>query len=139
LQQVDPVPVAFILFSWMPYARLMNTGVLRLKNTEYVEAARVAGVKNFKIIFRHLVPNSIAPVIVMGAKDVGGMVLCNQPLLSLDWAETLPGENCWHSAVIGSSAREDIHLLVGLFTCNGSIVVVRDWLEFAWRRLERCT
>ncbi|MBP9040433.1 MAG: ABC transporter permease [Anaerolineaceae bacterium] len=75
LQQFDPIPVAFILFSWMPYARLMNTAVLKLKNTEYVEAARVAGVKNFRIIFRHLIPNSIAPVIVMTAKDVGGMVL----------------------------------------------------------------
>lgn len=75
LQQVDPIPVAFILFSWMPYARLMNTGVLRLKNTEYVEAARVSGVKNSRIIFRHLIPNSITPIIVMGAKDVGGMVL----------------------------------------------------------------
>jgi len=75
LQQADPVPVAFILFSWMPYARLMNTAVLRLKKTEYVEAARVAGVRNSRIIFRHLIPNSITPVIVMGAKDVGGMVL----------------------------------------------------------------
>jgi peptide/nickel transport system permease protein len=74
-QKIDPVILAFILFSWMPYARVTNTMVMRLMKTEYVEAARVIGARNGRIIFRHILPNAISPVIVLGARDVGGMVL----------------------------------------------------------------
>lgn len=75
LQKIDPVILSFILFSWMPYARVTNTMVMRLMKTEYVEAARVIGARNGRIIFRHILPNAISPVIVLGARDVGGMVL----------------------------------------------------------------
>ena len=75
LQKIDPVMVAFILFSWMPYARMMNTMVLQLSQTEYVVAARALGAKRSRILFRHLMPNAITPAVVLAAKDVGGMVL----------------------------------------------------------------
>ncbi len=75
LQQIDPVLIAFILFSWMIYARMMNTVVLRIKQTEYIQAARALGASHLRIIFRHLIPNAIAPAIVLAARDVGGMVL----------------------------------------------------------------
>ena len=75
LQRIDPVMVAFILFSWMPYARIMNTVVLRLKQTEYIQATRALGAGHATVIFRHLLPNAIAPAVVLAARDVGGMVL----------------------------------------------------------------
>ncbi len=75
LQQINPVSIAFILFSWMPFARIMNTIVLRIKKTDYILAARALGVRNFRIIFKHILPNALAPVIVLAARDVGGMVL----------------------------------------------------------------
>ena len=75
LFNINPVMVAFILFSWMPYARIMNTVVLRIKQTEYVLAAHALGAGHATIIFRHLIPNAIAPVLVLAARDVGGMVL----------------------------------------------------------------
>lgn len=75
LRQVDPVMIAFILFSWMPYARIMHASVLRLKQAQYVQAAQVCGARHSRIIFKHLIPNAISPVIVLGARDVGGLVL----------------------------------------------------------------
>lgn len=75
LLKVEPVMIAFILFSWMPYARIMNTVVLRIKQTEFIEAARALGAGHTTIIFRHLIPNAISPVVVLAARDVGGMVL----------------------------------------------------------------
>ncbi len=75
LLKIDPVLIAFILFSWMPYARIMNTVVRRVRNTDYIEASRALGAGHSRLIFRHLIPNSITPIIVMAAKDVGGMVL----------------------------------------------------------------
>ncbi len=59
----------------MPYARLVNTTVMKIKSKSYIEAARSVGVRNGRIIFRHILPNSISPAIVLAARDVGGMVL----------------------------------------------------------------
>ncbi len=73
----NPLLIAFILFSWMPYARLINANMLRLKSTEYVLAARTIGAKPRQIVFRHLIPNAITPVIVLLARDIGGMVILN--------------------------------------------------------------
>ena len=72
---ISPVFIAFILFSWMPYARLINVGFLRLKSTDYVIAARTIGARHWGLIFRHLLPNGITPVIVLLARDIGAMVV----------------------------------------------------------------
>jgi peptide/nickel transport system permease protein len=49
--------------------------VARLKQEEYAMAARTIGATHLRIILRHLLPNGIAPAIVMAARDVGGMVI----------------------------------------------------------------
>ena len=51
---------------WIPvYARLIRSSVLSAKENTYVEAARVIGMSNIRIMWRHILPNSIAPVIVL--------------------------------------------------------------------------
>jgi len=72
---IDPVMLTLILFSWMSYARLINANIISLKEAEYVQAAKVVGQRPLRIIFRHLLPNAIAPVIVLLARDIGGMVV----------------------------------------------------------------
>ncbi len=72
---LDPVMLALILCSWMPYARLINANIIRLKQTEYAMAAKTVGVPPLRIILRHLLPNALAPVIVLAARDVGGLVI----------------------------------------------------------------
>jgi peptide/nickel transport system permease protein len=73
--ELNPVTVTLILFSWMPYARIINTTITQLKQTEFVVAARSLGAGHRRIIVRHLLPNAIAPAIVLAARDVGAMVL----------------------------------------------------------------
>jgi peptide/nickel transport system permease protein len=75
LLKVDPILISLIIFSWMPFARLVNTLVLTLKNTEFVHAARALGGSPLWIIHRHLLPNSIGPAIVLAARDVGSAVI----------------------------------------------------------------
>lgn len=77
MMQVDisPVMIALILFSWMPYTRIINAGIARLKHEEYAMAARTIGARHFRAIFRHLLPNTISPAIVMAARDVGALVI----------------------------------------------------------------
>ncbi len=72
---LDPVMLTLILFSWMGYARLINANIVSLKEAEYVQAAKVSGQRPLRIILRHLLPNAIAPVIVLLARDIGGMVV----------------------------------------------------------------
>jgi peptide/nickel transport system permease protein len=72
---VSPIMLALIAFSWMPYARLINTNIQRLKQEEFVEAARAQGLSPVRLVLRHLLPNAIGPAIVIAARDVGGSVV----------------------------------------------------------------
>jgi peptide/nickel transport system permease protein len=73
--QIDPVMIALALFSWMPYARLINSTVSQIKHAEYIQAAESIGAGHGRILMRHLLPNAIAPAIVLAARDVGGLVI----------------------------------------------------------------
>lgn len=61
--------------SWPRFARLTRGQVLSVKNMEYVESARVAGFKNVRILFRHVLPNCIGPLIIQGTLAVGSAIL----------------------------------------------------------------
>ena len=110
LQQIDPVLIAFILFSWMIYARMMNTVVLRIKQTEYIQAARALGASHLRIIFRHLIPNAIAPALVLAARDVGGMVLLQATFTFIG----LGGDSVWGTLLV--NGRDWIITPGGIFT-----------------------
>lgn len=110
LHKLDPVLIAFILFSWMPYARMMNSVVLRIKHTEYFEAARTAGARPSRLIFRHLIPNAITPVVVMTARDVGSMVLLQTTFMFIG----LGGNSPWGMILI--NGRDWILNPGGIFT-----------------------
>jgi ABC-type dipeptide/oligopeptide/nickel transport system permease subunit len=54
----------FVIFGWMGVARLVRGSVLALKEREFIEAASALGASNFRVVFRHLLPNSIGPILV---------------------------------------------------------------------------
>jgi peptide/nickel transport system permease protein len=72
---LTPVLLGLVLFSWMPYARLTSVNMIQLKGAEYVEAARAMGMRNSRIMWRHLLPNALSPILVMASRDVGAMVV----------------------------------------------------------------
>lgn len=63
------------LTSWMGLSRLVRSNVLSLKETEFVLAARALGATNFRIVTRHILPNTLAPVIVAATLGVAGAIL----------------------------------------------------------------
>lgn len=63
------------VFGWMGTARLVRGEVLRLRNLEFVEAARAIGAPDGRVILRHLLPNAIAPIIVSTTLLVGQAIL----------------------------------------------------------------
>ena len=72
--------IAIGLTSWTGNARLTRGEVLKVRNMDYVSAATSLGLTNKRIIFRHVLPNAIAPVLVSGAFDVAGAILIEAAL-----------------------------------------------------------
>src|SRR5918911_990124 len=67
--------LAIAIVSIPAYARVMRASVLSAKEEEYVQAARVVGVSPFSILFRHIMPNAISPLIVQGTLGIGTAIL----------------------------------------------------------------
>lgn len=66
---------ALAIVNWVGVARLVRGQVLSLKQKEFIEAARCIGAKDFRIMFRHLLPNSLGPLIVWTAFSVPGLII----------------------------------------------------------------
>lgn len=65
-----------ISISWWPwYTRIVRGQSVSLKERQFVKAAKAIGTPSYKIIMKHIVPNSIAPVIVQASMDIGGVIL----------------------------------------------------------------
>jgi len=67
--------IAGIVIWWAQYARLVRGSVLATSERAYVEAARAVGASSTRILMRHVLPNSVAPVIVKASLDVGQVLL----------------------------------------------------------------
>ena len=91
LQSINPLMLSLILFSWMPYARIVNSIVLGLKNAEFIQAARAMGASSWRIVWRHLLPNSLSPAIVLAARDVGSVVIFQATLTFIN----ISGDSPW--------------------------------------------
>ena len=63
------------LTSWMYLARIVRANVLSLKELDFISASRALGVSDARIIFKHLLPNTIAPIIVSATLGVSGSIL----------------------------------------------------------------
>ncbi len=90
------------LTSWMYLARIVRAEFLSLKENDFVLAARATGTKNFEIIFRHILPNSIAPIIVSATLGVANAILAEAYISFLGlgvqpptatWGNMLDGAN----------------------------------------------
>ncbi|NPE30286.1 ABC transporter permease [Methanococcoides sp. SA1] len=66
---------ALAVVQWASYARLMRGQVLSVRKNEYVLSAKVIGTGDARIIWKHIIPNSIAPAIVLATIDVGHVIL----------------------------------------------------------------
>jgi peptide/nickel transport system permease protein len=69
------VMIAVAAVSWPTYARLMRAQVLSVKQLDFVDAAKALGAGQGRVAWRHLLPNSVAPLLVQASFDVGGAIL----------------------------------------------------------------
>ncbi|CAN7673238.1 MULTISPECIES: ABC transporter permease [Ensifer] len=75
--------VLLIISQWVQYARLVRGSVLSLREREFIQSARAIGVRDVKILFQHLLPNLIGPVIVLMTLNVANNILLESSLTFL--------------------------------------------------------
>jgi peptide/nickel transport system permease protein len=104
LSQLDKVLIALALVGWPGYTRVIRGEFLRVKQEDYVEAAKAVGCSDFRIIMRHILPNAIYPVIIMASLDIGSIVLTAAALSFLgigapvgyaDWGQMISFARNW--------------------------------------------
>lgn len=108
---LEKVMVALALVSWPGYSRLLRGEVLSVRERDFIEAARALGASDLKIIARHVLPNSIYPVLVVSTLDMGSIVVAAAALSFLglgapvgysDWGQIISLSRGW---ILGSAGN----------------------------------
>ncbi|HLS24433.1 MAG TPA: ABC transporter permease [Beutenbergiaceae bacterium] len=88
----DPVPLALAIgaITWTGLSRLVRAEFLSLREREFVDAARVAGASNLRIIFKHMLPNAMGVIIVSVTLTMSSAILLETSLSYLGFGITLP-------------------------------------------------
>lgn len=103
-QSLQNVVIALTIFGWAGYARLLRGDILQLKEREFIDGARALGAGNRRLIFRHLLPNAIGPLIIIASLDIGSVVLSvaalsflglGAPIGYADWGQMINFARDW--------------------------------------------
>lgn len=80
---LDRIVILMIVGQWVQYARLIRGSVLSLREAEYVQAAKSYGLPNRKIIFGHILPNAMGPLVILATLNVANNILLESSLTFL--------------------------------------------------------
>jgi peptide/nickel transport system permease protein len=109
-QSLTNVVIALSLFSWAGYARFLRGEILRVRNLEFVDGARALGARNFRLMFKHVLPNSIGSLLILASLDIGAVVLSVAALSFLglgapegfaDWGQMINFARGWLTGLPG--------------------------------------
>lgn len=108
--------IAFIIgiVSWPTVARLVRGAFLSLREKEFAEAARAIGSKNLSIMFKHLLPNAVAPIIVQATLDVANIIILESTLSFLGFGIQPPTAS-WGNMLANAQENIQIAWWAGIF------------------------
>ena len=130
--------LALSVIGWVGYARLMRGQVLKVREYDFVTAARALGANDFRIIFRHVLPNAVQPLIVQASLGMAGAVL-SEASLSFLGLGVQPPTSSW--GVMLNDARSFLRVAPHLLIFPGLAVMLtvmafnfvgdglREWLD----------
>jgi peptide/nickel transport system permease protein len=130
---LDKVMLAIAIVGWPTYARLLRGDILSVRQRDFVEAARAAGAGDLRIIFRHVIPNSIYPFLVVAAFDMGVIVLIAAALSFLglgaevgyaDWGQLINMSRSW---ILGVPGNPFIYWYTVIFPGTVIFLFVLGW------------
>jgi peptide/nickel transport system permease protein len=116
------VPLALLLgfFAWMGLARFVRTEFLTLREREFVDAARVAGASDRRIIFKHILPNAVGVIIVSGTLLLSGAILAETALSFLGFGVKPPDVSL---GLLISEYQDSFTIAPWLFWWPGALIV----------------
>ena len=109
--------------SWMGVSRLVRAEFLTLKERDFVVAARAVGARDTRIIFRHILPNAMAPVLVSAVLGVGGAILIESSLSFLGLGVQPPTPS-WGNMLTAGKDNIEIAWWLSLFPGMAILVTV---------------
>ncbi|MFB3820264.1 MAG: oligopeptide ABC transporter permease [Candidatus Methylomirabilales bacterium] len=111
------------LTGWMGMARLVRGEILSLKEREFVQSARALGASDARIMFRHVLPNSLVPVLVSATLGVAGAILAESGLSFLGLGVQPPTPS-WGNILIDGKANIEIAWWLSVFPGLAILVTV---------------
>jgi peptide/nickel transport system permease protein len=132
-RSLDNVMIAIAIVNWPVYARLLRGDILGVRSRDFVEAARAMGGSDIRIIFKHVIPNSIYPFLVFGSLDVGLIVLTAAALSFLglgaevgyaDWGMLINLSRNW---ILGAPGNPFAYWYVVIFPGLAIFLFVLGW------------
>ncbi|HOJ88612.1 MAG TPA: ABC transporter permease [Pseudothermotoga sp.] len=108
---LNKVMISLIMFGWMATARLIRGNILQVREEQYVLAARALGVNDYLVILKHVLPNTIFPVVIQATMRIGSLVITAAALSFLglgapvgyaDWGSLLNFARNW---LLGASGE----------------------------------
>ncbi|MDE2237176.1 MAG: ABC transporter permease, partial [Elusimicrobia bacterium] len=137
--------ISVMLVSWPSYARLLRGDVLSIKERDFVAAARALGASDARILFRHIIPNCVYPLLVLASLSMGRIVITAAALSYLglgapvgyaDWGQLISLSRNWIMGGSGNSFQYWHTLLIPgaaifLFVLGWNLLgdAVRDVLD----------
>ena len=137
-RSLENAVVAVALVSWPSYARLVRAQVLALREREFVEAARALGSSTNRIAFRHLLPNTLQPVLIQASFDVGQAILTASGLSFIgfgaqppipEWGAMVSETRSYISNAPWASSAPAIAILITVLAFNLIGDALRDALD----------
>jgi len=115
------IMVVIGLTSWMEPARLVRAEFISIKEREFVTAARALGASDNRIIFKHILPNGLSPILVSATMGIGGAVLVESALSFLGLGVQPPTPS-WGSLL--SSGKDNIEIAWWLSAFPGLAILI---------------
>ncbi len=109
-QSVRNAVIAIAAVEWPTYTRLLRGEFLRVRDMEYVQAARALGSGDLRIILRHVIPNTVYPLLILASLNMGSIVITFAALSFLglgappgyaDWGQLINLSHNWIAGTAG--------------------------------------
>ena len=111
----------FGLTGWMSTARLVRGEVLSLREMEFIQSAKVLGLSHTRIIWRHLLPNALAPIIVTATLKIGSIILIEAALSFLGLGVQPPTAS-WGNMI--TDGKDSLLSAWWLSVCPGTMITI---------------
>jgi peptide/nickel transport system permease protein len=135
---VGNIVLVLILTNWAPYARLVRSEVISIKQRDFVLLAQMAGVKSWRIILRHILPNAANSILVLAVLDVGRAMILESSLSFLglgiqppdiSWGLMLADGRAYTALAWWLTVLPGIAIVATVLSFNTISARLRVWLD----------